>query len=92
MKASITHRQFAQRSTLAAGSPAVPIFAPSGVVEANGRLDVADIGADGKGEVQSWLITRRNVMIELNAKNMRASNTSEANCDFTHNYRVGWKL
>ena len=51
MKTPITRRQFASRSALAASALALPTFVPSRVFGANERLNVAAIGAGGKGAV-----------------------------------------
>ena len=51
-KAALTRRQFT-RQTIATGATAVaaPLFVPKGSFGANDRLNIAAIGAGGKGTV-----------------------------------------
>ena len=60
--ASISRRQFAQRSALAASALALPTFVPSRVFGANERLNVAAIGAGGKGAVDIDGCSRENIV------------------------------
>ena len=45
----ITRRQFVKRSYVAAGAVSLPMFIPSGAFGANSKLNIAVIGAGGRG-------------------------------------------
>jgi len=73
MKTTITRRQFIQRSTLAASTLAIPTFVPSRVFGANERLNVAGIGAGGKGAVDIDGCSRENIVAMADVDYTRAA-------------------
>ena len=72
MKKIITRRQFVQSSTLAASALALPTFVPSRVFGANERLNVAGIGAGGKGAVDIDGCSRENIVAMADVDYIRA--------------------
>ena len=72
MKTTITRRQFIQRSTLAASTLAIPTFVPNRVFGANERLNVAGIGAGGKGAVDIDGCSRENIVAMADVDYVRA--------------------
>ena len=72
MKTTITRRQFIQRSTLAASTLAIPTFVPNSVFGANERLNVAGIGAGGKGAVDIDGCSRENIVAMADVDYVRA--------------------
>ncbi|HBU58494.1 MAG TPA: oxidoreductase, partial [Verrucomicrobiales bacterium] len=72
MKKIITRRQFVQSSTLAASALALPTFVPSRVFGANERLNVAGIGAGGKGAVDIDGCSRENIVAMADVDYLRA--------------------
>ena len=73
MKTPITRRQFASRSALAASALALPTFVPSRVFGANERLNVAAIGAGGKGAVDIDGCSRENIVAMTDVDYTRAA-------------------
>ena len=73
MKTTITRRQFIQRSTLAASTLAIPTFVPSRVFGANERLNVAGIGAGGKGAVDIDGCSSENIVAMADVDYTRAA-------------------
>ena len=71
--ASISRRQFAQRSALAASALAIPTLVPSRVFGANERLNVAAIGAGGKGAVDIDGCSRENIVAMADVDYTRAA-------------------
>ena len=69
----ISRRQFAQRSVLAASTLALPTFVPSRVFGANERLNVAAIGAGGKGAVDIDGCSRENIVSMADVDYTRAA-------------------
>ena len=72
MKTTITRRQFIQRSTLAASTLAIPTFVPNSVFGANERLNVAGIGAGGKGAVDIDGCSRESIVAMADVDYVRA--------------------
>lgn len=72
MKKIITRRQFVQSSTLAASALALPTFVPRRVFGANERLNVAGIGAGGKGAVDIDGCSRENIVAMADVDYLRA--------------------
>ena len=72
-KDRLSRRQFAQRSAIAASALALPTFVPSRVFGANERLNVAGIGAGGKGTVDIDGCSRENIVAMADVDYTRAA-------------------
>jgi len=70
---ALSRRQFVQRTGLAASALALPTFLPSRVFGANERLNVAAIGAGGKGAVDIDGCSRENIVSMTDVDYVRAA-------------------
>ncbi|MBL66906.1 MAG: oxidoreductase [Verrucomicrobiales bacterium] len=66
-------RRFTRRTVLAASALAIPTFLPSRVFGANERLNVAGIGAGGKGAVDIDGCSRENIVAMADVDHARAA-------------------
>jgi len=74
-KPSFSRRQFIQRSALAAGAVAFPFVSSRPVLGANGRLNIAGIGAGGKGSVDIDCCSTENIVALCDVDEERAAGT-----------------
>jgi predicted dehydrogenase len=71
--ATLNRRQFLRRSALAAGVAAFPFVASRNVLGANARLNVAAIGAGGKGAVDIGYCAAENVVVLCDVDHVHAA-------------------
>jgi len=74
LKPTLTRRQFTRRTLVASATAvAAPIFVPQTAFGANDRLNVAAIGAGGKGNVDIAGCARENIVALCDVDQVRAS-------------------
>src|SRR5437667_4119371 len=73
--ASITRRQFVKRSAVVAGALSFPFVSSRRVLGANNRLNIAGIGAGGKGEVDVAGCDSENIIALCDVDEKNAANT-----------------
>jgi predicted dehydrogenase len=74
LKPTLTRRQFTRRTVVASATAvAAPIFVPQTAFGANDRLNVAAIGAGGKGNVDIAGCARENIVALCDVDQVRAS-------------------
>ena len=76
--AALTRRQFIQRTALATGAVALPFVSARNVLGANSRLNIAAIGAGGKGAVDIGYCKGENIVALCDVDQHNAAGTFKA--------------